>query len=1009
MKTSLYTLLIFGLVLSSHFAFAEWGEADKADVVINHANAVVTVKADGTAVMEEQRMFTSKNEAGRNKLALETIPFVPEIMSVQVLKASSITEGEEIPVDIKTIQVRAASDPVSKQGISGLKELVIPFTNLQMGSTISYKLLTKYKKATFPGSFSMSFVYGLKEPELSGEVLIRSVKKLNFVLSDPQKYLSVEEGQDDKGQYTLKIKMLRAFTKNIKDENIPILTHSSFPSVHVTTLENWNQFVNIFADKYEKILSDELPPSFQAIVTKASTKNDIYEKIDTVTSELASVMTYSGNWTSLDKMFFPRGHKEIAKSKIGDCKDFATSTTAMLRKIGIKANVALVVRRSPHDPMNRIQAIPSQPQFAFPGFNHLIVRVEMPDKSILWVDPTNTTSNSKAPGIDIAESQALNVSKDTKDLEFVPATKIDDHVVTVEKSLKVTPDDKVESTGKITTTGLYASEILNTAFMKNEKAANEIVLALYGSVAKDSVKANYKTRIASQFQADINTHSEEILKREDDKAFLMVPFPRVLTLYGVAYAPKRVTDFYGTPKGKFVSKVFVEGYDFNENEEYGCWAASPWYEIERKIFKVEKGVEIRDQVLLKKDFITAAEINDKDYAYSLGDFESCVNSQAVRLFELDPTKTLADRLKDYTVDNLNKLANSGSGPEIYRISRTMKTIADQLLEKDPTNAEVIVLKTRAARWVAMRMSKVYGPTYLEYAHKWIDEILARDSNNESALIQKSYNYSFGNLPTQATQFFTRAFYASKEKGYELYRLGGYLSEEKKDYKLASQSYLKALSMAKNDYQRGLIWRSLANISSTQDDHKTAEDYYNRALTYLKDDPYIMNDLIILANHRKDYDKAIEIGEKLLKTSDFGAARTNLGNAYAAKAELVAKGGKEADYEKAKEIAMKGLKWDSKNFECHGVLAQAFESIALMKKEIALADRAVEIRTKMVNIADHPLEVQMAKVWLQGAKSIQLIVQKMNRSPASNAAESTSLTGVTIPSLAPPPPGPANKK
>jgi len=944
------------LILFCSPAWAGWVPGQDVDVVLEWDNTSLDVKADGTYTQTDERKFTAKNERGRSRLVLEAIRFLPEISKLEVLEAVSITGGVETPVDLKTVQERAASGPA--EGLTGVRELIIPFTNLQVGSSIKYKLKTTSKKPLYPGVFSMHFIYGAQFPEMGGSVKIRSEKRLEYSARDAEKALKIETATDG-NIHVLTITQLKPVSRVLKDEKIPIFPPEAFPQVQVSSLRNWQEFADLITDKYEERLREELPAVFKAIVEKAALKKDLYEKIDTVTSELSSLMTYSGNWTTAEKMFYPKSQNEIAASKTGDCKDFATATVAMLRALGIKSSVALVNRRDPHDPSQLLQSTPLTPGLAIPSlFNHAVVRVEGPDKKIFWVDPTNLVSNSRLLRPDIAGSVSLNISKRSEVLEKLPGVGVGDSLMKVEKVLRVAGDGKGESEGKLSVSGLYAMDLMETSFRDGAKKANEVAAQVYGALlenAGDSVQANYKSRIAGPLEAKMKTFGERNYVEKEGKAFLVMPFPAVLQVYLHAQSQGRVTDFYANPQGKYESRTQVEGRDFVDTESFGCFAVSPWVDVERVLLKNEKGFEVRDKVVFKKDLIPAADINGEDYGFSMGDLQACLKAQAVQVHKLDAGEALPQRLRRFTLAEIRRLEDM-SGPGSLLRAQEVKMIADQLLAANPKDLEIRVAKIKAQRRLGYRYGEVTAAPYLAQAEQDLEEVLKENPEHLAALFQKIYNLIDLEKVDGAKDTFTRAYYAAKEnKTYDLYKAGGFLSERLQKYDVAEGSYLKALALAATDGQRAETLKKLGDLHRKQSRLSQAEEFYYKALKYDPENSWLLNDLLLIALNKKDFDGAIEIGEKMLKLADFGVGRANLATAYGRKALQILQSPSQdvTRFERVRDLAQKGMKWDETSVECLLALGSSFYETALLKKDSGLMKRSLDLSIKALAYAKDP--------------------------------------------------------
>ena len=110
-------------------------------------------------------------------------------------------------------------------------------------------------------------------------------------------------------------------------------------------------------------------------------KTNPEDQIDFIVSSLIEKIRYLGDWRPIKGGHIPRSLSVIAKSSFGDCKDLSVSLAAILRKIGFKAQVALIYRDYAHHKSNEFT------WSNMAAFNHAIVRAEINNK-IYWLDAT---------------------------------------------------------------------------------------------------------------------------------------------------------------------------------------------------------------------------------------------------------------------------------------------------------------------------------------------------------------------------------------------------------------------------------------------------------------------------------------------------------------------------------------------------------------------------------------------------------------------------------------------
>lgn len=85
----------------------------------------------------------------------------------------------------------------------------------------------------------------------------------------------------------------------------------------------------------------------------------------------------------------PRTFKSVDETGFGDCKDYASLMTVIFRKLGYKADVALV---------NLTDFVSFKAKMPMASaWNHAMVRIEDDNRQVWWVDPTNMLGNPMVP------------------------------------------------------------------------------------------------------------------------------------------------------------------------------------------------------------------------------------------------------------------------------------------------------------------------------------------------------------------------------------------------------------------------------------------------------------------------------------------------------------------------------------------------------------------------------------------------------------------------------------
>jgi tetratricopeptide (TPR) repeat protein len=650
-------------------------------------------------------------------------------------------------------------------------------------------------------------------------------------------------------------------------------------------------------------------------------------------------------------MYFPKSLDKIANFKIGDCKDFSTATVAMLRALGLKADVALTYRKSHDRTISNIMSTPINPAMPLLDlFNHAIVHVQLADKEV-WLDPTNIVSNSRIVYDDIANSPAVVLSSKTTALSHIPESSQTENTLSITKTLKINLDDTADIDGHFESQGEYAKELMEVAIYKNTDIAKKAILSLFGVNPNQNQKQtimeglNFKDRLAQKINTNIKVVSEKVFKNEKDKKFLYVPLPDRLMVY-VMPGKDRVSDFYVGSLGQETVVTKINGYDYGP-KNFGCVALTPWYRIERKLIKTPEGFEVHDQVNFLKSTISASDINSELYSVNLSDIQHCAMEQEIQVTELDPKTDFKTRTAGFTEDafeNLTKITGTESIDAILRC----KNIVDNLLYTDSTNKTYRVLEVRALSGINFKSNLVDRTDYNKETGKLLEQLYKESPQDENVLVQMTYQAIREKNLDDAKKFF-KLTYQFHKKDFRLYRLGGNLSWKLKDYKTAESSYKKALSFMTDPLDISLMYSTLAQISEEQKNVDQALDYFQRAIKYNEKDAWLYSGYVHYLLKLERWDLAIENGEKMLKIADFGVGRTLLAKAYANKAAQISRYTAGTSDPKADEIksqyCLLAMKYDDKNFQCLFILSNYYHRTAKKQQDLARAQKAVDYITR----------------------------------------------------------------
>lgn len=898
--------------------------------------------------MDDTSTYRAQNDQGRHKLSQHSHPFLPELSLVRILWAKVKTGDQTYNVDLKNLESRELPTP---GGLSSTRQLIIPFTHVQVGSEVSYRSITQTKNKLIPGYFSMRFIYGLMFPENEGEVTLISDKPLFHAVRDPGKYLKITEGKDGQ-KYTLKITLLKKAFFIPKDEAGMILDPASFPTVDVSTGKDWNELAKPLAEKYENVLKQPLPPLFKSIAEKAKTAPTEEGKAQIVISELAEKITYSGNWTTLVKAMFPRGHAEVAKTQNGDCKDYSSTAVAILRSLGIKATVALVQRESPQSPTYLLfrSAISEKPLPMLNYFNHAIVRMVTKSGKVLWFDPTNPVSQNLAPFQDIARSIALNLAADVNSAEILPTEHDPDNKGVIDVVLKPRLDGTADLTAKLDFSGQISTSLRSAAMQSGKNALEEqlwtLLLVKPVNGKKSAGDYDIKTRAYKPLQipltATIDSPLQEYIEKKsaEEKLKLTIPLPLHALIFSVIGKDRLSALHLGTPAEWAITRT-IYGVDTPDEVAGDCIALSKWMDLRRKTYKVPEGLKVEDRFTLKESFIQAEEFKSKDVGYFVGDIFNCFGSQTVEAswYDSKNTELVSKR------PTIEKTMGLQQAIDLAQTSKSRSTdlktlrVFENLAREGDTEAQAWL--SSSYRSLGYLSGKDYMKEYLRRAILESDKAIRLNPKSAVAFRERTRNFMYSNRLNEARESFAKAFKLQPQH-FRTYTLGADLFEMENKKELAEKSLLKALTLAQTNSEKSSVYAKLGGINLNKNPF-AAITYYKASLQLDPDDVWVMNNLGIAYNSTGKFEESIPLLEKTLSISRFGAAESNLATAYANKAThlVMHVASSPQILRQAEELAMKALKLDSDNQMARGALGVIYLGLARENNDTEALKRSLD--------------------------------------------------------------------
>ncbi|OFZ02192.1 MAG: hypothetical protein A2Z97_06285 [Bdellovibrionales bacterium GWB1_52_6] len=602
-------------------ALARWATLEDAEyeVEFDHQEVVIRPDAGSTTWVENQSRILK--EGARHSVGLRRLYYTPATTTIKILSAKSILDGKEYPVKLSQIEDKPLAS--RDKAFDETRQIMIAFPKTEIGARI-YLKYSVVEKPAIKNLYRASFGAGDLAPERNSTLKITSARPLYFQVNDPDKLLNFTEVQKE-GTHEVKISLAKTpVYRKVVEEDYAQVNPERMSWIEISTLKDWAELADVA--EYEKILTAPLPPLYEEIRKKAEKLGTPVEKINAVTAELASMITYVGDWRTIRGGYFPRALAEVAETRHADCKDFAAGTVAILRKLGFRAHLALV---------RRGYALPFETPSDLPGgFNHAIVRAfALEDKADYWVDPTNFASYAQGIFPDIENRRSLVLTEPTATLERIPANTSRTGQSWINRRVRVVPNspgfdrftDRFQVTTDLKIAGTQALRFTGATLKGSQSALNRQIMKAYSDFERSR-----DWKLVTPDLADRTVREVDFRMEHTEDSALRTSAGAAFRLYGhmlypiTAVEPEtRIADLYlGTPE--LVSReTLLEGLEKIGSAPLDCKVETPWFEAARRVTDSPEGIKITDLLAIKATRIPNAELKTSAFAKQKRELMTC--------------------------------------------------------------------------------------------------------------------------------------------------------------------------------------------------------------------------------------------------------------------------------------------------------------------------------------------------------------------------------------------------
>ncbi len=700
----------------------------------------------------------------------------------------------------------------------------------------------------------------------------------------------------------------------------------------ISNASSWAQLNKIVSDQYEAIIRQPLPTQFVAAINKAKNLNDSKAKIESIAKTLQHLVTYSGDWRTVRGQFFPVGHSALVKNGRGDCKDYATSMTTILRNLGFTAYVAISFRRNPMYAQKLIRDMSATANLAY--FNHAIVWAKDSAGKTWWIDPTNPMVIADVLSQDLLGNFALVLDGKSNSIQQLPEKNGEMEKLTVVQSITARADNSVEVSSLMT----LNAPVYNTLAMIDRQYGPESMKRVLSALINPMSKANldYKEATTKEsVQYSINLNATDWIVTQGKSKTIFVSHPALLSFMHKAENPE--WDF--GEEGLIEYTTTLKDQVAVDPIDHECIGRSKWLDFDRVVTVRGKDTEIQDRVVTKKRFVSVDEFKSDDFTSIASGAQDCARRGSI-LTSQDPSlktveQTYLDKLKGPPVERMTDadaqaLADSNNlALRSYSLRKRYKYYLNKT-SKQQSDLPAYAKLGLIIEQMGYLSNSDYITAYTLDGMKAVDRGIA--------LAKGKFNSKLWAAKTQLSSNLGDDFEANRglklllekdPKSFDTNFMGYYLSARQKNY-AAAETWLKyATSVAVTRSEKTLSRRRLALMYSAQkrtseaialfdeilkDPSASAWDWHNAATIYvgLKNNP----------------DKVIELEKKALSIAEFGAAKSTLAYALIAKANTMKEKGIKivngvAEDKPIEDLLLESLKWDPDNIQGLAAMADLY--------------------------------------------------------------------------------------
>lgn len=487
-------------------------------------------------------------------------------------------EGDMDSIKADATQIQSPSDENFYQD---RKDLLFSLPNVRKGSVIEFQYRYTDTKKIVPNEWFDSFSMNWWEGRAAGqgmrsdaiantELSITAPKKLT-IFSNDLSNVNITQTRQEKNDMQILTWKGKKLPKVVLQDSMPRDEHRS-TQLRASTMGSWQQIAK-WANQLSTphaITDANLDKLINDISKKSITPDEKVKAVyQTLQEKVRYVFAHVGRGG-----YEPHNAFEVLTNGYGDCKDQTILAVTMLRKLGLKADPALVITRARGIPEMNITSV---------SFDHMIVHIPaQTGLAEIWMD----TSGDKGlfPGFSIGlEGQpSLIVNDATQNVVTIPGLGSDKHFAHLDLVFNQFEGKNTEADFTLKLGGEFEQRLRGMwqYSREREKSFREMVGHIYAGAEVTNISANNADNLWQSFNlsgrykfANVWNGSTEPLTY----GFNIIQLINLFTDFRDIHKPKdRVQDYeldpgytisthltFGRPTPNHVVNVTSQGQNFD--------------------------------------------------------------------------------------------------------------------------------------------------------------------------------------------------------------------------------------------------------------------------------------------------------------------------------------------------------------------------------------------------------------------------------------------------------------